>query len=416
MCVFSRECSLNRHPHYIIPATEVDMEQAVIVSAVRTPVGSFGKSLAGVSAVTLGTIAAKEALKRANLQPEQVDEVILGNVLQAAQGQNPARQVAVHTGIPYETPAYTINKVCASGLKSVVLAAQAVMLGDAEVVLAGGIENMSAAPFALPKVRWGQRMGHGELVDLMIHDGLWDIFNGYHMGITAENVAERFGISREEQDAFALGSQQKAEAAIKFGRFADEIVPVEIPQRKGDPILFDTDEHPRFGTTMEALAKLRPAFKKDGTVTAGNASGINDGAAVIVVMSEKKASELGLTPLAAIRSYASAGVDPAIMGTGPIPASRKALEKAGWTVQDLDLIEANEAFAAQAIAVNREMGWDTEKVNVNGGAIALGHPIGASGARILTTLLHEMKKRDAKKGLATLCIGGGQGTAVTVER
>jgi acetyl-CoA C-acetyltransferase len=392
------------------------MQRAVIVSAVRTPVGSFGKSLAAIPAVTLGVTAVREALKRIALSPDQVDEVILGNVLQAAQGQNPARQVAVHAGIPHQVPAFTINKVCASGLKSVVLAAQAIMIGDAEVVVAGGIENMSAAPYALPKVRWGQRMGHGELVDLMILDGLWDIFNGYHMGITAENVAERFGISREEQDAFALASQQKAEAAIKEGRFKDEIVPVEIPQRKGDPVLFDTDEHPRFGTTLEALAKLKPAFKKDGTVTAGNASGINDGAAILVVMSEKKAQELGLTPLAAIRSYASAGVDPAIMGTGPIPASRKALEKAGWTVDDLDLVEANEAFAAQAIAVNKELGWDTAKVNVNGGAIAIGHPIGASGARILTTLLYEMKRRDAKKGLATLCIGGGQGTALTVER
>lgn len=392
------------------------MQRAVIVSAVRTPVGSFGKSLAAIPAVTLGVTAVREALKRIALSPDQVDEVILGNVLQAAQGQNPARQVAVHAGIPHQVPAFTINKVCASGLKSVVLAAQAVLVGDAEVVVAGGIENMSAAPYALPKVRWGQRMGHGELVDLMILDGLWDIFNGYHMGITAENVAERFGISREEQDAFALASQQKAEAAIKEGRFKDEIVPVEIPQRKGDPVLFDTDEHPRFGTTLEALAKLKPAFKKDGTVTAGNASGINDGAAILVVMSEKKAQELGLTPLAAIRSYASAGVDPAIMGTGPIPASRKALEKAGWTVDDLDLVEANEAFAAQAIAVNKELGWDTAKVNVNGGAIAIGHPIGASGARILTTLLYEMKRRDAKKGLATLCIGGGQGTALTVER
>ncbi|MBC7356963.1 MAG: acetyl-CoA C-acetyltransferase [Desulfacinum sp.] len=392
------------------------MQRAVIVSAVRTPVGSFGKSLAAIPAVALGVTAVREALKRIALSPDQVDEVILGNVLQAAQGQNPARQVAVHAGIPHQVPAFTINKVCASGLKSVVLAAQAIMIGDAEVVVAGGIENMSAAPYALPKVRWGQRMGHGELVDLMILDGLWDIFNGYHMGITAENVAERFGISREEQDAFALASQQKAEAAIKEGRFKDEIVPVEIPQRKGDPVLFDTDEHPRFGTTLEALAKLKPAFKKDGTVTAGNASGINDGAAILVVMSEKKAQELGLTPLAAIRSYASAGVDPAIMGTGPIPASRKALEKAGWTVDDLDLVEANEAFAAQAIAVNKELGWDTAKVNVNGGAIAIGHPIGASGARILTTLLYEMKRRDAKKGLATLCIGGGQGTALTVER
>lgn len=394
---------------------EVAMHQAVIVSAVRTPVGSFGRSLCTVSAVKLGVIAVKEALARIGLSGEQVDEVILGNVLQGGQGQNPARQVAIHSGIPYTIPAYTINKVCASGLKSVALAAQAVMLGDAEVVVAGGIENMSDAPYALPQARWGHRMGEGRLVDLMIHDGLWDIFYGYHMGITAENIAERFGVSREEQDRFALESQQKAEAAIRSGRFKDEIVPVSIPQKKGDPVLFDTDEHPRFGTTLEALSKLKPAFKPGGTVTAGNASGINDGAGAIVVMSERKAADLNLTPLACIRSYASAGVDPAVMGTGPIPASRKALEKAGWTVDDLDLIEANEAFAAQAVTVNREMGWDTSKVNVNGGAIALGHPIGASGARILTTLLYEMKRRGARKGLATLCIGGGQGFAMTVE-
>ncbi len=391
------------------------MHQAVIVSAVRTPVGSFGRSLCTVSAVQLGVVAVKEALARIGLSAEQVDEVILGNVLQAGQGQNPARQVAIHAGVPRTVSAYTVNKVCASGLKSVALAAQAVTLGDAEVVVAGGIENMSAAPYALPQARWGHRMGEGRLVDLMIHDGLWDIFNGYHMGITAENVAERFGVSREDQDRFALESQQKAEAAVRSGRFRDEIVPVSIPQRKGEPVLFDTDEHPRFGTTLESLSKLKPAFKPDGTVTAGNASGINDGAAAIVVMSERKAGDLNLTPLAFIRSYASAGVDPAVMGTGPIPASRKALEKAGWAVDDLDLIEANEAFAAQAIAVNREMGWDTSKVNVNGGAIALGHPIGASGARILTTLLHEMKRRGARKGLATLCIGGGQGFAITVE-
>ncbi|MEJ5348421.1 MAG: acetyl-CoA C-acetyltransferase [Desulfosoma sp.] len=392
------------------------MNQAVIVSAVRTPVGSFGKSLANISAVQLGVVALKEALARVGLSPNQVDEVILGNVLQAAQGQNPARQVAVHAGIPKEVPAFTINKVCASGLKSVILAAQAVALGDAEVVVAGGIENMSAAPYALTQARWGQRMGHGQLLDLMIHDGLWDIFNGYHMGITAENVAATYGLSREDQDRFALASQTKAEAAIKAGRFQEEIVPIEVPQRKGAPVVFDTDEHPRFGTTLEALAKLPPAFKKDGTVTAGNASGINDGAAIILVMSEKKAASMGLTPLGVIRSYASAGVDPALMGTGPIPASRKALEKAGWSVQDLDLVEANEAFAAQALAVNKEMGWNPDIVNVNGGAIALGHPIGASGARILTTLLYEMKRRQARKGLATLCIGGGQGCAVTIER
>lgn len=392
------------------------MKQAVIVSAVRTPVGSFGKSLNGVPAVTLGVIALKEALKRIDLQPDQVDEVILGNVLQAGLGQNPARQVSINAGLPQEVPAFTINKVCASGLKSVFLAAQAVMTGDAEVVAAGGMENMSMAPYALPGSRWGQRMGDGKLLDLMILDGLWDAFNGYHMGTTAENVSERFKVTREEQDEFALASQQKAEAAIKSGRFKDEIVPVPIPQRKGDPILFDTDEHPRFGTTLEALKKLPPAFKPGGAVTAGNASGINDGAASIIVMSADKAASLGLKPMAVIRSFASSGVDPAIMGVGPIGASKKALAKAGWKAQDLDVIEANEAFAAQAIAVNREMGWDLSRVNYNGGAIAIGHPIGASGARILTTLLYEMQKRDAKKGLATLCIGGGQGSAIVVER
>ncbi|MGA7875663.1 MAG: acetyl-CoA C-acetyltransferase [Desulfoferrobacter sp.] len=391
------------------------MEQAVIVNAVRTPVGSFGRSLAGVSAVNLGVIALKEALRRTKLDPGQIDEVILGNVLQAGLGQNPARQVAIHAGIPKEVPALTINKVCASGLKSVFLAAQAVMLGDAEVVIAGGIENMSRAPYALNEARWGQRMGDSKLVDLMILDGLWDAFNGYHMGNTAENVSAKFGVSREEQDQFALASQQKAEAAIKNGNFKDEIVPVPLPQRKGEPILFDTDEHPRAGTTLESLMKLKPAFKPTGTVTAGNASGINDGAAIIVVMSAGKAASLGVEPMAVIRSYASSGVDPSIMGIGPIRASQKALARIGWKAEDLDLIEANEAFAAQAIAVNREMGWDLSRVNVNGGAIALGHPIGASGARILTTLLHAMKKRNAMKGLATLCIGGGQGAAIVVE-
>lgn len=392
------------------------MKQAVIVSAVRTPVGSFGKSLKDVPAVQLGVIALKEALRRIDLQPDQVDEVILGNVLQAGLGQNPARQVSINAGLPKEVPAFTINKVCASGLKSVFLAAQAVMTGDAEIVVSGGIENMSAAPFALNGARWGQRMGDGKLVDLMILDGLWDAFNGYHMGNTAENVSERFNVTREEQDEFALASQQKAEAAIKAGRFKDEIIPVPIPQRKGDPILFDTDEHPRLGTTLEALKKLAPAFKQGGAVTAGNASGINDGAAIIMVMSADKAASLGLKPMASIRSYASSGVDPAIMGMGPVRASQKALARAGWKAQDLDVIEANEAFAAQAIAVNREMGWDLSRVNHNGGAIALGHPIGASGARILTTLLYEMQKRDAKKGLATLCIGGGQGSAIVLER
>jgi len=392
------------------------MNKAVIVSALRTPVGSFGISLGNVPAVDLGVIVVKESLRRLQLPAEEVDEVILGNVLQAGLGQNPARQVAIHAGIPYRCPAYTVNKVCASGLKSVMLAAQAVMLGDADVVIAGGIENMSQAPYGLKQARWGQRMGDDRLVDLMILDGLWDIFNQYHMGITAENVAEKFGISRREQDELAYASQSKAEAAIASGRFREEIVPVLLPQRKGEPIAFAQDEHPRLGTTYEALARLKPAFKPDGTVTAGNASGINEGAAVVVVMSEGKAARLGLKPMASIRAYASSGVDPAIMGIGPVEASQRALAKAGWGVSDLELIEANEAFAAQAAAVNREMGWDPAKVNVNGGAIALGHPIGASGARILTTLLHEMQKRDAGKGLATLCIGGGQGSAIAVER
>ncbi|MCK8602249.1 acetyl-CoA C-acetyltransferase [Desulfoferrobacter suflitae] len=392
------------------------MEQAVIVHAVRTPVGSYGRSLTKTSAVDLGVIALKEAFRRTGLKPDDVDEVILGNVLQAGQGQNPARQVAIKSGIPKEVPAFTINKVCASGLKSVFLAAQAVMLGDAETVVAGGIENMSQTPYGVREARWGQRMGDTKLVDLMILDGLWDAFNGYHMGNTAENVAAKFTISREEQDQFALASQQKAEAAIKSGYFKDEIVPVPLPQRKGDPILFDTDEHPRFGTTLEALQKLKPAFKADGTVTAGNASGINDGAAIILVMSAGKAESLGLEPMAVIRSYASSGVDPAIMGIGPVRASQRALKRIGWTVDQLDLIEANEAFASQAIAVNREMQWDLSRVNVSGGAIALGHPIGASGARILTTLLYGMKRLGAKTGLATLCIGGGQGAAIIVER
>lgn len=392
------------------------MKNAVIVSALRTPVGSFGRTLGGVSAVDLGVTVLKESLRRIGLEPKQIDEVILGNVLQAGLGQNPARQVAIRAGLPNEVPAYTINKVCASGLKSVFLAAQAVAVGDAEVVVAGGIENMSRAPYVLKDARWGHRMGDGNLVDVMILDGLWDAFNGYHMGNTAENVAEKFGVSRADQDDCALRSQNKAEAAIKGGRFVDEIVPVHVPQRKGDPLVFDTDEHPRFGTTLEALQKLPPAFRKDGTVTAGNASGINDGAAIIVVMSEERAGALGLTPMTVIRGYGSSGVDPAIMGIGPVRASQKALARAGWSTQELDLIEANEAFAAQAVAVNRAMGWDLGKVNVNGGAIALGHPIGASGARILTTLLHEMQKRGSKKGLATLCIGGGQGAAIAVER
>lgn len=391
------------------------MKDVVIASIVRTPVGTFGGALKDVSAVDLGVIVVREAVKRAGLASQQVENVILGNVLQAGLGQNTARQVLIHAGIPHEVPAMTINKVCASGLRSISMAAQIIKAGDAEIIVAGGIENMSASPFALPKARWGFRMGDDKIVDIMIKDGLWDAFNQYHMGITAENVAERWKLTREELDQFSLASQTKAEAAIKSGRFKDEIVPVVIKDKKGEKI-FDTDEHPRFGTTLEALSKLKPSFKKDGMVTAGNASGINDGAAAAVVMSADKAKELGIKPLCRIASYASAGVDPAIMGTGPIPASRKALAKAGWKVQDLDLIEANEAFASQAVVVNKEMGWDISRVNVNGGAIAIGHPIGASGARILTTLIHEMIKRDARKGIATLCIGGGQGCAVTVER
>jgi len=390
------------------------MREGVIVSAVRTPVGTFAGSLKDVPAVQLGVVVVKEAIRRAGIEAAQVENVVLGNVLQAGLGQNTARQVLIHSGIPQEIPAMTINKVCASGLRSVCLGAQILKGGVADIIVAGGIENMSAAPYAIPGARGGCRMGDSNLTDIMIKDGLWDAFNQYHMGITAENVAERWKLTREELDAFALESQQKAENAIKAGKFKDEIIPVEIAGKKGTTV-FDTDEHPRFGTTLDALSRLKPAFKKDGVVTAGNASGINDGAAAMVVMSLEKAKALGLKPLARIASYASAGVEPAIMGTGPIPASRKALEKAGWKPQDLDLIEANEAFASQAVVVNKEMGWDTAKVNVNGGAIAIGHPIGASGARILVTLLYEMKKRGAKKGIATLCIGGGQGSAITVE-
>ncbi|MBV1819787.1 acetyl-CoA C-acetyltransferase [Bacteroidales bacterium MSK.15.36] len=392
------------------------MKEVVIASAVRTAVGTYGGSFKNVPAVDLGAVVVKEAIKRAGIKADQVDELIFGNVLQAGLGQNVARQVSVHAGIPIEVPSFTVNKVCGSGLKTVELAAQAIVAGEADIVIAGGTENMSQAPYVLNNNRWGQRMGDGKVVDEMIKDGLWDAFNDYHMGITAENVAEKWNLTREEQDQFALTSQLRAEEAIKGGRFKDEIVPVEVPQRKGDPKIVDTDEHPRFGSTIEGMAKLRPAFKKDGTVTAGNASGINDGAAALVVMSKEKAEELGIKPLATIVSYASAGVDPSIMGTGPIPASRKALEKANLTVKDLDLVEANEAFAAQSLAVVKELGLDIEKTNVNGGAIALGHPIGASGARILVTLLHEMAKRDAKHGLATLCIGGGQGTALIVRR
>jgi acetyl-CoA C-acetyltransferase len=393
------------------------MRDVVIVSAARTPVGSFGGSLKGVGAVKLGVIAVGAALERAKVKPADVEEVVLGCVLQAALGQNVARQVAMGSGIPQEVPAITINKVCGSGLRAVSLAAQIVKAGDADVVVAGGTENMSDAPYGLMDARWGYRMGEGKLIDIMIKDGLWDIFNNYHMGVTAENVAERWKLTRQDQDAFGLESQKRAEKAIKEGRFKDEIVQVLIPQKKGDPKAFDTDEFPRLGTTAEGLAGLKPAFKKDGTVTAGNASGINDGAAAFVVMSGEKAKAMGLSPMAKIVSYASAGVDPAIMGTGPIPASRKALEKAGMKITDMDLVEANEAFASQSLAVAKELGLDKmmDKVNVNGGAIAIGHPIGASGGRILTTLLYEMKKRGSKYGLATLCIGGGQGTAMIVE-
>ncbi|HOQ09317.1 MAG TPA: acetyl-CoA C-acetyltransferase [Syntrophomonadaceae bacterium] len=389
--------------------------EVVLVGACRTPVGTFGGSLQNEPVVQLGRIVMEETLKRTGISGEMLDEVIFGCVLQAAQGQNVCRQAAIRAGIPNEVPAFTINKVCGSGLRAVSLAAQIIRAGDADIILAGGMENMSAAPFALEKARYGYRMNHGTLVDCMIKDGLWDAFNDYHMGITAENVAAQWNISREEQDQFGFRSQQRAAEAIASGRFKDEIVPIVIKGKKGD-IVFDTDEHPR-STTLDKMAELKPAFKKDGTVTAGNASGINDGAAAVVVMAKEKADELGIKPMARIVSYASGGVDPSIMGVGPVPATKKALAKAGLTVDDLDLIEANEAFAAQSIAVGRELGWadKMDKVNVNGGAIAIGHPIGASGARILVTLLYEMKKRNARYGLATLCIGGGMGTALIVE-
>ena len=392
------------------------MKEAVIVSAARTAIGTFSGTLANTSASELGAVAIRAALERAKMEPGAVDEVLMGCILQAGQGQNPARQAALKAGLPVEIPCTTINKVCGSGLKSVALAAQSIMAGDAEIVVAGGAENMNLAPYMLDKARTGYRMGHGQLIDSMIHDGLWCIFGDTHMGITAENLAEKYGVSRAEQDEFAAASQAKAAAAIESGRFADEIVPVMLPQRKGDPIRFDKDEHVRPGTTVESLAKLRPAFKKDGTVTAGNASGINDGAAAVVVMSTDRAKAMGLAPLAKVRAYAAAGVDPSVMGIGPVPATRKALAKAGLTIGDMGLIEANEAFASQSLAVGRDLGWDPAGVNVNGGAIALGHPIGASGARILVTLLHEMQKRDVKYGLATLCIGGGRGIAMIVER
>lgn len=392
------------------------MREVVIASAVRTALGSFGGSLKDVPAVDLGALVIKEALNKAGVKPECVDEVLMGNVIQAGLGQNPARQAAVKAGLPVEIPSMTINKVCGSGLRCVALAAQMIKAGDADVIVAGGMENMSQGPYVLRTARFGQRMGDGKMVDAMVNDALTDAFNGYHMGITAENIAEQWGLTREMQDEFSAASQAKAEAAIKAGKFKDEIVPVVIPQRKGDPIVFDTDEFPRFGTTAEKLAKLRPAFKKDGTVTAGNASGINDGAAALVVMSAEKAKELGVTPICKIVSYGSKGLDPSIMGYGPFYATKKALEGTGLKVEDLDLIEANEAFAAQSLAVAKDLEFDMSKVNVNGGAIALGHPVGASGARILVTLLHEMMKRDAKRGLATLCIGGGMGTALIVER
>lgn len=390
--------------------------EVVIVSAVRTAIGSFQGTLKDVAATTLGSIVIKEALVRAGVAGEQVDEVIMGNVLSAGLGQNPARQAAIKAGLPQDVSALTINKVCGSGLKAVHLATQAIIAGDAEIVVAGGFENMSQAPYVLKNAREGFRMGDQKVVDTMIQDGLWCAFNDYHMGITAENLCDMYQISREEQDAFAARSQQRAEAAIAAGKFENEIVAVEIPQRKGEPLLFNKDEFPRAGVTAESLGKLRPAFKKDGSVTAANASGINDGAAAVVVMSKEKAQELGIQPMAIITANASAGVDPAIMGTGPVKAVQKALTKAEITLNDIDLIEANEAFAAQSIAVDRELSFNHDKLNVNGGAIALGHPIGASGARILVTLLHEMEKRDVKTGLATLCIGGGQGVATVVKR
>jgi acetyl-CoA C-acetyltransferase len=392
------------------------MNNVVIVSATRTAVGKFGGSLKDFSPGQLGSVVLKDALKRVNVEQSEVEEVVMGNVLSAGHGMNVARQAAIGAGIPKEVPSYCVNKVCGSGLKSVVLGAQSIMLGDANVVLAGGMESMSTAPYALKKNRWGAKMGNDEVVDLMIYDGLWDIFNNYHMGMTAENVATKYNVTREEQDEFSAISQNKAEAAIKAGKFKEEIVPISVPQPKGEPVLFDTDEFPRFGTTKEILAKLKPAFKKDGTVTAGNASGINDGAAAVLLMSEEKAKEKGLSPLVTIKSYGFCGVPPETMGMGPVCATKKAIEKAGITSDKLDLIELNEAFASQSIAVIRELGLNLDRVNVNGGAIALGHPIGASGARILVTLLHELARKKGTYGLATLCIGGGQGIAIVVKR
>lgn len=393
------------------------MKEVVIVSAARTPIGNFGGSLKGVAARKLGAIAIKAAVERAGIKPEQVEEVIMGNVLQGGLGQNVARQMTLDAGLPIEVPAMTINKVCGSGLRAVELAAQIIKAGDADIVVAGGAENMSDSGYIMPSARWGARMNNTSMVDIMVNDGLWDAFNGYHMGITAENIAEQWGLTREQLDEFSVASQTKAEAAVKAGKFKEEIVPVEIPQRKGDPIVFDTDEYPKFGSSMEKMGKLKPAFKKDGVVTAANASGINDAGAALVVMSKEKADELGLKPLCTIKGYASAGVDPTIMGIGPVPSSQKAMEKAGIKAEDLDLIEANEAFAAQSLAVGKDLGLNSDILNVNGGAIALGHPIGASGARILISLIFEMQKRpDAHLGLATLCIGGGMGTAMVIEK
>jgi len=392
------------------------MEKVVIASAVRTPVGSYGGALKDLSAVALAEIAFREAMSRAGIEASQVDEVIMGNVLQGGQGQNPARQAALKAGLPIESTAMTVNMVCGSGLRAVALAAQAIAAGEASIVLAGGFESMSQAPYYLGKARWGHRMGNGTIEDGMIKDGLWCAMGNTHMGITAENLAEKYQISRREQDEFSAESQRRTQEAIAAKRFAEEIIPVEIPQRKGDPVIVVTDEFPRAGVTADSLARLRPAFKKDGTVTAGNASGINDGAAALILMTETKAKELGIKPLATFVASAHAGVDPGIMGIGPVSAVRKVLTKTGLTIEDLDLIEANEAFAAQSLAVNKELGWNTDIINVNGGAIALGHPIGASGARILVTLLYEMKRRNAKTGLATLCIGGGMGIAVVVQR
>ncbi len=392
------------------------MQEVVIVAATRTAIGSFGGQFAQIPAHTLGATVIKTLLEQTRVDPATIDEVILGQVLTAGCGQNPARQAAIHAGLPHTVPALTLNKVCGSGLKALHLATQAIRCGDADIIIAGGQESMSLSPHLLPTSRTGQRMGHGQVIDSMIHDGLWDAFNDYHMGITAENLVEKYQISREEQDAFAAASQQKAVAAQKAGHFAGEITPVSVPQRKGEPLQVIADEQPRDGITAESLAKLRPAFKKDGTVSAGNASSLNDGAAAVMLMSASKAKALGLPVLARVAGYANAGVDPAIMGIGPVSATQRCLQKAGWQLNELDRIEANEAFAAQALAVGRELQWDASKVNVNGGAIALGHPIGASGCRVLVTLLHEMIRSDSKKGLATLCIGGGQGVALAIER